>query len=249
VNKYQDNDFLQLVELLRENKKLPYYAAEVRIDLFINFYIEKKLSSYFGEKVLFVAPEFPIRHKDTNKADRADVLCMFALSKRPIIVEIKTDCKSYQDNQFEKYTTNIPSWKCIVEGISEITGNKKTKTDYRVKYFYLMQRIVEKGLAYYNSDNSHDLVTRIEELIDTESKIVKGNRSRLINKLACNLVAEDLTKPMILYLAPESIAKKINTINTRKNDVVALGFNDIVLSKNPKMHSYNYFIKFLKEIA
>jgi hypothetical protein len=46
----QQDDFIGLIDLLEDNKKFPYYAAERRIDLFLSYYIEHILTDYFNQK-------------------------------------------------------------------------------------------------------------------------------------------------------------------------------------------------------
>ncbi len=71
----------------------------------------------------------------SNQANKADLLCMFASTKQPIIVEIKTDNESFKDKQLKNYIKNASNWQRIVSGISSVSSNKNTKTDYRLKYF------------------------------------------------------------------------------------------------------------------
>jgi len=85
----EKNDLIGLLDLLDDNRKFPYYAAERRIDLFLSYYINRILSDYFNDEVFFVAPEFPIKHEGSNQADKADLLCAFSSSKQPIIIELK----------------------------------------------------------------------------------------------------------------------------------------------------------------
>ncbi len=163
----QQDDFIGLVDLLEDNKKFPYYAAERRIDLFISYYIEHILTDYFNENVSFVAPEFPIKHKMSNQANKADLLCNFTCSKQPIIVEIKTDKESFKSTQLDKYLNSTKNWAHVIEGLPKIV--ERSKSDYRVKYFYLVQKLVKEGVAEYSTDNQL-LVKDIEKLIDASSK-------------------------------------------------------------------------------
>ena len=61
--------FEEVLNLLKENKKFPNYAAERRIDIFINLFIEKILTAHFKQEVVFVAPEFPLKKYPKDKTN------------------------------------------------------------------------------------------------------------------------------------------------------------------------------------
>ena len=48
-----------ILSLLKENQKFPNYQAERRVDIFINYFLERILTKFLGEKVKFICPEFP----------------------------------------------------------------------------------------------------------------------------------------------------------------------------------------------
>jgi len=95
--------FKAMIDLLRDNKRFPYYAAERRIDIFINIFLEQILTTYYDEKVNFIAPEFPLKHEPNNQANKLDYLCAFDDTKQPIFVELKTDTISYRNTQASIY--------------------------------------------------------------------------------------------------------------------------------------------------
>ena len=76
----------KLLQLLESNKRFPHYAAERRIDIFINFFLEDILAAYYKKKVIFVAPEFPLKHKSNNQTVQVDYLCAFKKTRQPIFV-------------------------------------------------------------------------------------------------------------------------------------------------------------------
>ena len=69
-------DFLEpLFNLLVANKEFPNYQAERRIDIFINYFVERILSSYLEKETIFVCPEFPLKKANTNQSTKLDYLC------------------------------------------------------------------------------------------------------------------------------------------------------------------------------
>ena len=60
TNNITQNPLEGIFELLLKNKKFPNYQAERRIDIFINYFIERILSKYLEKDVKFICPEFPI---------------------------------------------------------------------------------------------------------------------------------------------------------------------------------------------
>lgn len=96
--------FDEILNLLRDNKQFPNYAAERRIDIFINLFLEKILSAYYEKKVIFIVPEFPLKKNETsNQTSKLDYLCAFEETKQPIFVELKTDVISFNSNQARFY--------------------------------------------------------------------------------------------------------------------------------------------------
>jgi len=233
--------FIELIHLLEKNKAFPYYAAERRADLFFAYFIEEMLSDFYKADVLFVAPEFPIKHANTNQANKADLLCVFKKTLQPIIVEIKTDRTSFKQSQLKDYIKNIPSWKNIVEGIFSITKNKNTSADYRVKYFNLLQRLEKLGLVRYASNNAPQLVDCINELKESESLAGKAKRSRRIIELVDELETGVWEKSVkLVYILPEGMIKL-------RGGCDILEFNKIK-SDESKSACYQEFVRFLCKI-
>jgi len=244
--KNQINDFVNLIDLLEENKKFPYYAAERRIDLFISYYIEQILSDYFNKPVKFVAPEFPIKHDTNNQANKADILCVFPSSKQPVIVEIKTDQTSFKSTQLEKYVHSTQNWHQVIGGLRKIV--EKSKSDYRVKYFHLVQNLVKNEVARFSSDNQL-LVNEIVKLTDCSSKKEKGERSRKIIRLVKTLEAQWSREAIILYIAPNTTIEKVDEKYKKMDSVHFLRFSDIRIPYPHISESYHRFVSFMHKIA
>ena len=115
--------FQAMLELLNDNKRLPYYAAERRIDLFINFFIEDILTAYYGEEVKFIAPEFPLKVLKNNQAKKLDYLCMFKNTKQPIFFELKTDVLSFKSDQAGFYVEKASNWSGCIDQLKQIIVN------------------------------------------------------------------------------------------------------------------------------
>jgi len=239
------NDFYGVIELLEDNKGFPYYAAERRIDLFLSYYVHEILSYHLEEDIVFVAPEFPIKHKNNNQADKADLLCVLPSANQPIIVEVKTDSESFKMSQLEKYITNTKKWQDIVNGLIPLIAN--CRSDKRVKYFYLMQRLVDKRLAEYSKKYNSQIIKDINKLIGKKNKKDKGNRSRLIIELSHCLNATYNGRTQILYIGPDEIIKRIDSSKFSPT-LKTLRFRDI---KPKKKYSKELkcFINFLHTIT
>lgn len=235
----------EIIDLLESNKEYPYYAAEKRIDLFFTFFIETILSEYFKTKVIFVAPEFPIKHTSTNRTDNADMLCVIVSTGQPIYVELKTDSRSFKSSQFESYIKRSESWSDSIAGLRSLVAN--TTSSNRVKFFHLMQSLVLNNLAYYNSyDSSFEV--RIMNLLSTESVNEKSERSRLIKQLSSTLECKWKGQAKVLYVAPSSV---INSIHSRfdSEKVDLLEFSKIREDVPDTSAMYSKFVKFLHGIA
>lgn len=103
------NDFLQTIfNLLNENKKLPYYQAERRIDIFINFFLEDIIRQHtIFTDAIYVAAEFPL--KKAEKSDHAahiDYLMYSKIHNRMLFVELKTDNRSFKEDQISFYDSD-----------------------------------------------------------------------------------------------------------------------------------------------
>ena len=195
--------FDEVLELLMKNKQFPYYAAERRLDIFINFFLEDMLTAYYeNREVKFVAPEFPLKHEQNNQADKLDYLCVFKKTSQPIFVELKTDSISFKESQCEYYLKKANNWKACMEDLIDVTKNRNTSSSYRLKYYSLVMRLHESGLVSL-SQNAVRLSTQIDTLIDCDSQSDKGKRSRLIRTLCSENMSVDARKEArVIYLAP-----------------------------------------------
>ncbi|MDX8414136.1 MAG: hypothetical protein R8J85_08630 [Mariprofundales bacterium] len=238
--------YFNIIKMLEDNKRFPHYAAERRIDLFLAYFIGEILTNKYGEKVEFVAPEFPVLCNSKSRlAYKADLLCMFTDKKEPLLIELKTDANSFKKNQLSHYN-RMGNWKEMIEGIAKMTTNT-TLSNNRAKYFYLLQRLVECHLAQFSKDEPTkiqlNLLRKKSENMSTKEKC---NRSRIINQLVDGLETSIEFKPKVLYMAPRFIVDKIKNDKNKPERIDVLCFDEINADKSND--EYKYFVSFLKEI-
>lgn len=120
-----------IFNLIIENKTLPNYQAERRIDIFINYFISRIISSYLGNKTEFICPEFPLKKQKNNQSTKIDYLCK---SENEIIfVELKTDTSSLKASQANMYlecnwNQCLYNFKIITNSVTNKIHKKKYKT-------------------------------------------------------------------------------------------------------------------------
>jgi len=91
--------------LLESNKKFPYYQAERRVDIFINFFIKDIIRQHTVYKdAVYIAAEFPLKKSTaTDHAAHIDYLMFSKKSQAVLFVELKTDDVSYDADQIQFY--------------------------------------------------------------------------------------------------------------------------------------------------
>jgi hypothetical protein len=100
---------------LEDNKKFPYYQAERRIDIFINFFLNDIVRQNTKFKnATFLAPEFPlVKSNISAHAAHIDYLMYDEVLKTILLVELKTDNKSYDQSQVLFYLKQKSFSKCL----------------------------------------------------------------------------------------------------------------------------------------
>lgn len=220
--------FKAMLDLLRDNKRFPYYAAERRIDLFINIFLEQILTAYYNEKVNFVVPEFPLKLESNNQADKLDYLCAFDNTKQPIFVELKTDTISYRRTQASFYIEQSESWPACVEGLKAIICNRRMRFSYREKYFQSIKRLISTGLADLADELAVESVRRLDILVtNLVTPKDKGEFSRDLIKLSRKVHARWNGESKLLYLIPNSEKLKNQIQLSLGNKVNILDFTQI----------------------
>jgi hypothetical protein len=255
--------FQSMLQMLEKNKVLPYYAAERRIDLFINLFIEEILSSYFGEKVIFVAPEFPLKLGTNNQADKLDYLCAFEGTKQPVFVELKTDTISFRKEQIMFYLEQALAWEKCITSLNSIISNKGMVFSYREKYFRLLARLRDSGLIKLTRDKDQlfEKITEMSKKLGDQK--TKSIFSRGVIKLSEGVEATWENEAKLIYLVPtdEGLISKIQHIieDSRSKDprferldtyiLDFTGMGKLDISPNmPFIEEYRQLASFLKEI-
>lgn len=165
-----NNSFLtEVFKLLTLNKKLPYYQAERRIDIFINFYLEEILNHFLQSKTIkFVAAEFPLKKKDDAKSTKVDYLCCDRIKREIYFIELKTDNSSFKTSQLEIYRENNDWEKCMV-GFN-IICSKNEKTKDKEKFKRLKKRIDKYKLLSNKSTNKKLKIVYILPSVSEEKR-------------------------------------------------------------------------------
>ena len=246
--------FEEILYLLRDNKKFPYYAAERRIDLLINMFLEQILTAFYNnEKVNFVVPEFPLKLGSNNQADKLDYLCAFDSTKQPIFVELKTDTISYKSTQASFYIEHSESWPACVEGLKAIICNGRMRFSYREKYFQLIKRLISTGLVDLAGELAEELVKRLDVLVTNISTPKdKGEFSRDLIKLSKQVHARWNGESKLLYLVPHNNKLKNQIELSCGNKASILDFKQIGdLPINPSMSyatEFRQLVEFLRTL-
>jgi len=245
--------FNAMLDLLDENKLMPYYAAERRIDLFINLFLEKILIAYYRENVNFVVPEFPLKHRPNNQADKVDYLCAFNKTKQPIFIELKTDSISFNREQAKVYLKQATDWPSCIDGLKAIIGNKNMRFSYREKYFQLMKRLVSAGLVELTDRNAKESIQQLISLSTSlSSPREKGTFSRELIKLSRYIKASWNGEAKILYLVPHDDHLKEQIEDACEGKASVLDFSQIeslpIDSDMDFAREFCQLVKFLKTL-
>lgn len=94
-----------IFNLLVTNITYPYYQAERRIDIFINFFIEDIIQQKtpFND-AKYLVPEFPLKKSEnSDHSAHIDYLMFSQTSSTILLIELKTDDGSYLDDQIDFY--------------------------------------------------------------------------------------------------------------------------------------------------
>jgi len=169
-------DVIQAIfDLLKDNKEFPNYQAERRIDIFINFFLGRILSTYLREETLYVCPEFPLKRSDNNRSIKLDYL--YKTYTQPVFVELKTDAYSLSEDQALRYLNC--NWNICASDLNQIIS--ATKSGYRTKYRKLISII--KNLNFMD-ENPAIKVIYISPIKDNTPSVWKNVTMMGITKLS-----------------------------------------------------------------
>jgi len=211
--------FKAMLDLLDKNRYLPNYSVERRVDLLINLFLEDILTAFYSTQVRLVVPELSLRKESNNRSDKLDYLCVFAETKQPIFVELKTDAKSFDPKQASMYLKHSASWPKCVDKLKEIVK----ASGYRVKYFRLISKLLDAGLITLTDEGDGKL---IEDLSTLSGKLVTQSEkiefSRKLIRLSDYYSASWPNEVAILYLVPndENLKKQVHSACEGKAEVL-----------------------------
>ena len=119
-----------IFELLLENKSLPYYQAERRIDIFVNLFLSEILNySLKKTGIQYVLPELPLKKEMGHRSTKVDYLCFDSNEKIIYFVELKTDSNSFKGGQLDIYQA-YKTWEQCQSDIKAITKISKAKPKF-----------------------------------------------------------------------------------------------------------------------
>ena len=246
--------FKAMLDLLGDNKQLPYYAAERRIDLFINMFLEDILTAFYKKRVDFVAPEFPLKLGSNNQADKLDYLCAFEETKQPIFVELKTDVISFSRKQAKVYCDQSEGWPACIEGLKKIIGSRGMRFSYREKYFQLIKRLIGAGLVDLPDKWADESFKRLSVLVARPiTRKAKGEFSRDLIQLSTTIHARWNGEAKLLYLVPQDVELERKIKRACGSQASILNFSEVgnqpispSMSHATEFHQLVEFLRTLK---
>jgi hypothetical protein len=158
----------ELFDLLDDWRLLPSYQLERRADIYFAIHLEPILKASRSKLVsehrtMGIIPEFPIlkriidNEESSNLSFKVDYAVFFESSAKFILVELKTDIRSIDKQQYEKLkkVQQEVELQDVIEGIN--TVYKRSKSKYRVKYKYLLEKLRSFGIVDHNFNFNKDL--------------------------------------------------------------------------------------------
>jgi len=131
-----DSPFLEEVfRVLIENKALPKYQFERRVDVLLSVFLPEALSRLLEGDVRIVAPEFPIKKEGNNQSTNVDYV-LFKHAEKPederwIFLELKTDRGSVDQDQVDIYQSAIrQGMPALLRDLNAIRAATKAKDKY-----------------------------------------------------------------------------------------------------------------------
>lgn len=121
---------------LVENKELPKYQFERRIDAILHLFLPDLLTSYFGNKVETLVPEFPLKKNHSWGSTNVDSLLYMwdgesDRIKYWLFLELKTDDGSVDEAQIDIYEKILErSMLSLIEDVKGIFGSPNASAKY-----------------------------------------------------------------------------------------------------------------------
>lgn len=160
------SDFIikRFIQQIKEDFMTPKYKAEVPVDTFISPFMSDIINQYlydndqFREKIVEISKEFPLKNANNNTSKNIDFL--FATRKTLLIVEFKTNSKSFDQNQLENYINVAEKIEtsCTANFLLEDYEKILKKTTEKKKYKWQYENKIKPAI------NKLDNFTTINEV-------------------------------------------------------------------------------------
>lgn len=158
-------DYNNTLNLLRDWKKLPAYRAEPRIDFIVAGALPEIIKDKYGCNIRLLIPEFPIRigtieeNGHSNLSKKVDFY-VYLENGEHIFIEFKSDSHSRRIKQ-DKYLLDAQriGMIALLNGIINIS----LKTRFRIKYSYLIEKLINAELISLN-DNNHKVIVTADKI-------------------------------------------------------------------------------------
>lgn len=104
---------IRLLETMVEDKALPKYQFERRVDTIISLFLPSILKKMYGWRTVAVVPEFPLKKANNNQTTNADHLLFrhrddfHGTADAWVMFELKTDTASCSDEQLSIYLSAL----------------------------------------------------------------------------------------------------------------------------------------------
>jgi hypothetical protein len=229
----------EILSLLAENKNFPAYQAERRIDIFLNIFLEDILKLHDKDaEYKFIAPEFPLKIDESYQSTNADYLCLKEKmdgSKEILLIELKTDSKSFNKGQLDIYL-KFEHWSDCLEGLLEIIKHGKMSFDDRLKYYHLVKTL-----------NENHLIKLRDKLPSTQFSDGKPKRKEQLNFTQAfrNALPEHFDdesyRVKVIYIAPENMRNSVED----EGKASLISFEDIRTNTIPTKYTEEW--KLVKE--
>lgn len=132
----------ELLESLVQNKKLPKYQFERRIDAILHLFLPDLLTQHFGHEVETLVAEFPLKKEGNRQSTNVDYLMVMRDSdnfiKYWLFFELKTDDSSVEAKQIDIYESAMyKRMPTLISDIHEIMSGTTAVS----KYMHLLERL------------------------------------------------------------------------------------------------------------
>lgn len=216
-------------ELLNRYRHYPKFQLERHIDTFIGVWLPTILEMKYKTKYTNVIPEFPIPKQllsDNyvyNDARSMDFILFSEDKKQVILIELKTDIRSINQNQELDYERlNGRKFEDVILKLYEIVKASKKS---RYKYLLLIKDLYELGFIKVAPEFFSDY---------KERKIVNAEKYLLNNTIFTN------AKCRVVYILPRKVGE------ARENCIY---FEEIVANENIDADLRSYLDMWIKPVS